>query len=87
MAQVEQVFGVPVAGQMLSDLRFGLGWGLFADTGVVWNQGEPLKVNNLLSGYGVGLHIFLPYNFIVRLESAWNESGKQQWIVDLNVDI
>ena len=31
--------------------------------------------------------IFLPYNLIVRLESAWNEAGRQQWILDLNVDI
>lgn len=71
----------------LSDLRFGLGFGLFVDTGLVWFQGDPLRARDLVSGYGGGLHFLLPYNSILRLECAFNESGRMQWIADVNVDI
>lgn len=71
----------------LSDMRFGLGFGLFADTGLTWFQGHPLKTDDLISGYGGGLHFLLPYNTVLRLECAFSESGRRQWIADVDVDI
>jgi len=71
----------------LSDLRFGVGGGFFADTGMIWNRTESLTHRKLRSGFGAGIHLFLPYHVLVRLESAWDESGRRQWIADLNVDI
>lgn len=71
----------------LSDLRFGISLGLFVDTGTTWYTGEKFDSKTLKTGYGGGFHFHLPYNTILRLESGWNEAGRQQWIVDVNVDI
>jgi outer membrane protein assembly factor BamA len=71
----------------LSDLRFGMGFGLFADTGLIWFRNDPVRAGDLISGYGGGLHFLLPYNTLLRLECAFNESGRVQWIADMDVDI
>ena len=70
-----------------SDLRFGISFGLFIDTGMTWLIDEVVSTQKLMSGYGGGLHFHLPYNAILRLETGWNEAGRQQWFVDMNVDI
>ena len=70
-----------------SDFRFGVNMGLFIDSGITWFQGESLKRDMFNTGYGCGLHIFLPYNTVIRLEIAFDEKGRKQYIVDLNVDI
>lgn len=71
----------------LSDFRFGINMGLFVDTGLTWYQDEKITGDKLISGAGAGLHFFLPYAIILRFEMAFNEHGKSQFYVDLNVDI
>jgi len=82
----EQYFNMSPESE-LSDLRFGMGFGLFADTGLIWFQDAPMRAEDLISGYGGGLHFLLPYNTVLRLECAFNESGHLQWIADVDVDI
>ena len=71
----------------LKNLKFGIGLGIFVDSGLTWFQGERIKRSMFHSGYGIGIHMHLPYIDIIRFELAFNEEGRSQLIVDLNVDI
>jgi len=71
----------------LKDLKFGISFGFFADTGLTWFQKEKIESSMLQSGYGCGIHFHLPYINILRLEMAFNERRKKQFIADLNIDI
>jgi outer membrane protein assembly factor BamA len=73
--------------EYLTDLKFGISMGLFADTGLVWFQNEEIKSNKLISGYGFGLHFHFPYIHVLRLDLAFDEEGNTEFIVDLGVDI
>jgi hypothetical protein len=70
-----------------SNLKWGLGFGLFADTGTTWFQEKAVKASSLQSGWGAGLHIILPYVDLLRLEVAFDERGNIQGIADLTIDI
>ncbi len=65
-----------------TNFRFGVNGGLFADTGNLWRQGESLEKKSFISGWGAGLHIFLPYNALLRFEYAFNEDWDGQFIID-----
>lgn len=90
---VFRMFLIPVRNVNLSDasylrnLKFGMGLGLFIDSGLTWFQGERINRSMFQTGYGIGIHMHLPYIDIVRFELAFNEKGRPQLIVDLNVDI
>ncbi len=71
----------------LSDLKFGISFGLFFDAGLTWFQKDTPRADMLMSGYGAGIHVHLPYVHLFRLEFAINEMGQTQWIADLAVDI
>jgi len=67
----------------LSNLKFGISMGLFADAGVIWNQTEKPELKKTLAGYGVGLHFHLPYVNLIRLELAFDEQRKSQYILSM----
>lgn len=73
-------------GQYGANLRLGLSGGLFFDTGNVWFrdeiQGPGFDMDSTISGWGGGLHIFLPYNLLMRLEYGFNEDWDGQFIID-----
>ncbi|RQV93821.1 hypothetical protein EH221_09120 [bacterium] len=69
------------------NLKFGAGLGFFIDSGLTWSQGEMINHSMFKSGYGVGLHLHLPYIHLLRLEWAINDQGRSQFIFDLYVDI
>jgi outer membrane protein assembly factor BamA len=71
----------------MRDLPFGISLGFFADTGMVWFQDEKLAASRFISGYGIGIHLHLPYIQVLRLETAFDEKGRAQFIVDMGVDI
>jgi outer membrane protein assembly factor BamA len=71
----------------LSDLKFGVSMGFFAESGLTWSQSERFDLNRTISGFGGGIHLHLPYIDLLRLEIALNETGKAQFLVDLFVDI
>lgn len=63
--------------------RFGVNAAIFADAGTVWFRDEPLALDDVAKGYGVGLHILLPYSFVVRVEYGWNEARRGEFIFDV----
>ncbi len=67
------------------NLKFGISMGLFVDTGQTWDTTRELGIRRLKTGFGVGLHIHLPFIYVVRLEHAWNDRGKSQLIIDAGV--
>lgn len=64
---------------------FGLSAALFVDSGSIWYRGESWKRAALLSGYGAGLHLHLPFVRMVRFERAWRGNGRGEYIIDLYV--
>jgi outer membrane protein assembly factor BamA len=71
----------------MMNLKFGLSLGFFIDTGTVWFQSEDIKDLKFQTGYGLGLHMHLPYIHVLRFEMAFNERGRKQFILDMGVDI
>ncbi len=63
--------------------RFGMSLALFADAGKVWFRPQDLNLRNVVKGYGMGLHFYLPYGTIIRSEYAWNEQLDGEFIIDL----
>ncbi|MCG8608558.1 hypothetical protein MJD09_26675 [bacterium] len=72
-------------GQYGNNFRFGVSGAFFVDTGALWQQNKKLTKSDFLSGWGAGLHFFLPYQNILRLEYAFNEDWDGQLIIDLFV--
>ena len=65
--------------------RLGLYATVFFDAGTIWNRlGHP-GWEHMRSGYGGGLNFLLPYSVVIRLDRAWNEYGRGEWIFDLGV--
>ena len=65
--------------------KFALYAAAFFDTGTVWSESDRFDWKNLPYGYGIGLHLLLPYSYVVRAERAWNEHGRGEWILDVGV--
>ncbi len=63
--------------------RFGVAVTAFGDAGTVWFRGDPLALDQVVRGYGVGLNFLLPYSTVIRVEYAWNESRRGEYIFDL----
>lgn len=77
------LYWVPLLPNSLLSYRVAVIAGLFGDTGVTRNSGEPLAIKNFMTGYGTGISfLLLPY-FICRIEFAVNDNGKTEWIFDL----
>jgi len=77
------LYFIPLLPRSLLSYRVAIISVLFVDTGTTRLQGEPLSIKNFDTGYGGGFSIlFLPY-FVMRLELAFNEQGKTEWIFDL----
>ncbi|MCH7679400.1 hypothetical protein IID10_08555 [candidate division KSB1 bacterium] len=79
-------------GRYGSNFRFGISGGLFVDTGALWGVSDyvqlqiqdnnKLDTGDFISGWGAGLHVFMPYNNLIRLEYAFNEDWDGQFIID-----
>ncbi len=72
-------------GAYSSNLPFGISGAVFYDTGTVWKKDYNLSVKDLYSGFGLGIHIHLPYVDIFRLECAMNDNNETEFIIDLGV--
>ncbi|MFQ5638040.1 MAG: BamA/TamA family outer membrane protein [bacterium] len=70
-------------GQYGTNFRFGISGALFVDTGALWFQNETLNRNKFMTGWGGGLHFFLPYQAILRVEYAFDEDWDGQFVIDL----
>jgi outer membrane protein insertion porin family len=67
--------------------RFGISLALFADAGRTWFRKDVLTLGSFASGYGAGIHFLLPYSYVMRVEYAFNEYFKGQFILDLRTSI
>jgi outer membrane protein assembly factor BamA len=75
----------PIFKEYYKNLKFGVNGAIFTDTGIVWFQKEKIKLQNFNSGIGVGMHIILPYNNLIRIEYAFNEKFRGEFIFDLKL--
>ena len=76
---------IPIIPDKLLSYRIGFYTQIFAETGMAKYKDEPLAINKFNSGYGLGLtFLILPYS-ILRVEVAFNEQLKSQFIFDLGV--
>ena len=66
-----------------SVLKFGMVAAAFADAGTVWFRHQPFALNNFAKGYGAGIHFILPYSWILRVDYAFNEVRRGEFILDL----
>jgi outer membrane protein assembly factor BamA len=63
--------------------KLGLYGALFFDTGMVWNKHERPFAAVPPRGYGAGLHFLVPYGFVLRIDRAWDEKRRGEWIFDI----
>jgi len=67
--------------------RIAVDLALFSDGGTVWFRNENPLDKKFYAGFGAGIHVELPYSFVVRFDYAFNQSLKGQFIFDLNASI
>ncbi len=75
----------PLIPSLFRNLKFGLSAGFFVDNGIVWRNAGDVRLNNFYTGYGVGIHIHLPYINVFRIEYALNKFGRGQFIFNTGV--
>lgn len=75
-------FKLPLIPQSLTSYRIKIYGSLFSDFGTSYNWGDKFSLKKFNTGYGAGLTIMLlPYNAL-RIEYAFNEQWKGEFIVD-----
>ncbi|RQW01021.1 MAG: hypothetical protein EH225_09940, partial [Calditrichaeota bacterium] len=75
----------PLIPSLYQNLKFGISAGVFMDTGIAWQWQDQIALNNFFTGYGIGLHIHLPYVYVLRFEFAVNDTGESEFIIDTGV--
>ncbi len=71
-------------GPYSSNMPFALHGAVFAETGTTWSRGEQIDKERFLSGYGAGIHIQLPYSYVLRFDYGLNLDGDGEFIFDIN---
>jgi outer membrane protein assembly factor BamA len=71
-------------GPSSSNMPFALHGAIFAETGTTWSRGEQIDKERFLSGYGAGIHVQLPYSYLLRFDYGLNLDGDGEFIFDLN---
>ena len=66
-----------------STWRLGVYSALFFDAGTTWYKHERPDLLNAPRGYGAGLHVLLPYSFVLRVDRAFSETRRGEWVFDL----
>ncbi len=62
--------------------KFGVVATAFADAGEAWFRGNPVALDLLAKGYGAGIDLLLPYSAVLRLEYAFNEVRRGEFILE-----
>lgn len=63
--------------------KLGLYAALFLDAGTVWNKRARPFATTLPHGYGAGLHFLLPYGTVFRIDRAFDQHGRGEWVLDV----
>jgi outer membrane protein assembly factor BamA len=61
----------PAFKKYFRNLKYGLSAGLFLDVGQVWMDPSQASYRKFQSGWGIGLHVHVPYLDLLRLEAGW----------------
>jgi len=76
-------------GTSTKDLKFGINAGLFAETGIAWSKRSEFNsindLDNLISGFGAGIHILLPYIEVLRIDMAFDEKYNYEAILEIGM--
>lgn len=76
---------IPIIPDQLLSYRLGFFLQVFAETGLAKNKSEPFMINNLVSGYGIGISfLFLPYQ-VFRAEVGIDEYQNVEFIIGLGI--
>ncbi len=71
-------------GSYSSNMPLAVNGALFCDSGTTWYEHEEFDRDRVLSGYGAGLHLVLPYSYVLRFDYGFDFEGNGQFIFDLN---
>jgi outer membrane protein assembly factor BamA len=85
-ARVFRVRGLPLP-EEFTIWRFGISLAVFANVGTAWFRGEPVGIKTFAAGYGGGVHFLLPYGAVARVEGAFNDRGRTEFVLDLRAAI
>ncbi|MEJ2544761.1 MAG: BamA/TamA family outer membrane protein [Calditrichaceae bacterium] len=76
-------------GTSTKNLKFGINAGLFAETGIAWHKESEFNsindIENLISGFGAGIHIILPYIEVLRIDFAFDENYNYETILEVGM--
>lgn len=68
-----------------NNLKFGISAGIFFDSGVIWNQNESFRNQQVKTGFGAGIHFHIPYVDVFRLECGFNNRWRAEAIAEVEV--
>lgn len=54
--------------EQFRDIRYAINVAAFADAGSTWMRKDAVTLNDVYSGYGVGIHFLFAYSAVVRVE-------------------
>lgn len=69
------------------DLKFGISGHIFADAGIIWNHAYQYNSNNLLTGFGTGIYIHLPYIEVFRIDFGLDTNLNGQFIFEIGTSL
>jgi outer membrane protein assembly factor BamA len=76
---------IPIIPDQLLSYRIAFYTQVFAETGITKLKNEPIAINKFNSGYGFGITLLiLPYQ-VLRIEMAFNEQMKSEFILNLGI--
>lgn len=58
------------------DYRIGLGFALFGDLGIGWDDPNQFKSNNFIGGVGAGIRLMMPVLGMLRFDVGWGQKGQ-----------
>ena len=67
------------------NMKFGINGGIFGESGIVWSKKDEFKQENFISGFGFGVHFLLPYIEVLRIDMAFDEKLKHEFIIEIEM--
>ena len=82
-----------IPSEYLKNLKLGLSGGIFLDNGIIWkkstdydtNYNQVYSINNYITGFGIGLHIHMPYIEIFRLDYGMDLNFNHEFIAEMGL--
>jgi outer membrane protein insertion porin family len=56
--------------------RIGVGFALFGDLGIGWDDPSQFQTNNFIGGVGAGIRLMMPVLGMLRFDVAWGQKGQ-----------